>query len=128
MRLVCGNGEYEMTIWDRTRRLKKLRTIHEITRSRTKRVLVRVISCHLVDRTVLPENGPPHHKQSARVDRQTGQQLSVFSAAESRDHPALVGVEKIAVSWADVHLGCRKGAASQNFLIDEPFVVVFIKL
>ena len=97
MRLVCGNGEYEMTIWDRTRRLKKLRTIHEITRSRTKRVLVRVISCHFVDRTILAESGIPHQKQSAGVDRQTGQQLSVLGAAESRDHPALMRVEKIAV-------------------------------
>jgi hypothetical protein len=39
-----------------------------------------------------------------------------------------VGVEEISIRRSDVQLGRGERAAAQDFLVDEPFVVVFVKL
>src|SRR6476619_5203349 len=53
---------------------------------------------------------------------------TVSRTSKTGRHPALVGMKKVAVGGADVHLRCRKRAATQNFLINKPFVVVLVKL
>src|ERR1044072_6986060 len=48
--------------------------------------------------------------------------------AETGDHPAFVRVKEVSVSRSDMRLRRGKRTAAQNFLIDEPLVVVFVKL
>src|SRR6476646_4072468 len=53
---------------------------------------------------------------------------TVSRTSKTGRHPALMGMKKVAVGGADVHLRRRKRAATQNFLINKPFVVVLVKL
>src|SRR2546429_9375280 len=56
------------------------------------------------------------------------QYSQVLRAAKSRNHPALVRIEKISIGGADVRARRGERAAAQNLLAHKPFVVVFVKL
>src|SRR6185369_13845317 len=51
-----------------------------------------------------------------------------FRTPKSRRHPPLVGVKEVSVCRSDMQLRRGKRAAEQDLLIDEPLVVVFVKL
>ena len=54
--------------------------------------------------------------------------LHVTRTAEAGEHPAFVRVKEVSVRRSDVQLRRGKRTAAQNLLIDEPLVVVFVKL
>ena len=54
--------------------------------------------------------------------------LHVFRTAKPTDHPALVRIEKVSISRADMKARSGERATAQNLLTDEPLVVVFVEL
>src|SRR5262249_50850453 len=45
-----------------------------------------------------------------------------------RNHPAFGRVEKVSVCRPNMNLRCRERSAAQDFLPDEPFIIVLVKI
>src|ERR1051325_4723923 len=57
-----------------------------------------------------------------------GSNNPLLRASESCDHPAFVRIEEVSIRRPDMNLWSGKRSAAQDFLADEPFVVVFVKV
>src|SRR5690349_14943849 len=53
--------------------------------------------------------------------------LQGLCAAEARNHPTFVWMKEVSVGCADVNARRGKRSAAQDFLADEPFIVVFVE-